>query len=246
MKYEPIPGQAHNPSEEETMSVIRSVLTEAEEPAPRRRAHRAGRKAAAVEGVSEDGSVAQKSRAFVERTAQPNLHRRADDLPELHVAEDGADNVKTGRSFRMPKIGAAFSGFLAPVFAKLRGFRPSTRHIALLSMALLVVLRPHWFVISGILAVALFVATFLILGSDRIWRMVVAWLNHVEARNPARAARLRTRLDGFACRWDAILDLFPDGMVDSLYMPDLQAMQDADAAHNAAVETRLNQMAHDS
>lgn len=244
MKYEPIPGQAHNPSEEETMSVIRSVLTEAEEPAPSRKAIRAERKAHAHKEQAATGDVENSSHAFVERAADPHTRRRATDLPELEAASH--TSAPTPRKRRMPKGVAALGGLLSRPLSALRGFRPSAWHLALISMALVVALRPHWFVITSVLIIALVVGTFLILGADRIWRLVLTWLNHVEARNPARAARLRTRLDRFACRWDAILDVFPEGSVDGLYMPDLQAMQDADEAHLEALSARLDRMVHDS
>ena len=138
------------------------------------------------------------------------------------------------------------AGAASSVIARLRTFRPTLRHLALASLALLVVLRPHWFVVTGALVVALIVGAFMLFGSDRIWRMVLAHLARVEARNPDRAAVLRTRLDRFACRWDAILDFFPDGMVDGLYMPDLQAMQDGEAAHTEAMAARLERMVHES
>ena len=248
MTYEPIPGKPHNPSEEETMSVIRSVLTELEEPAPSRKARRAERKAQAFGQVNPPtpapSSDEEQPRAFVERTMAKTERRRASDLPELNDAP--VEDAPKPRKAQTPKTVGMIGSHLRAVAAKVRAFRPTTRHIALLSMALLVVLRPHWFVITGVLVVALFVGTFLILGSDRIWRAVIGWLNHVEVRNPDRATRLRDRLDRFACRWDAILDVFPDGMVDGLYMPDLQAMQDADEAHTQAMAARLNRMAHDT
>ncbi|MEP1588335.1 MAG: hypothetical protein ABJR46_11660 [Tateyamaria sp.] len=246
MKYEPIPGQTHNPSEEETMSVIRSVLTESAEPTPSRSTTRAERKAerktASDDCITNDNTDGSKLRAFVERNSETHPQRRASDLPELHPQVDVVEKQR----FQMPKLGAAVVGFFAPMISKVRSFKPSTRLVALLSMALLVALRPHWFVITGVLVVALLVASFLMLGSQRIWRMAVGWLNRVEARDPARAERLRVSLDGFACRWDSILDVFPDGMVDGLYMPDLQAMQNAEEAHTAAVDARLNQMAQES
>lgn len=244
MKYEPIPGQAHNPSEEETMSVIRSVLTEAEGPAPSRKAIRAERKAHAHQEEAATGGVENASHAFVERAADPQTRRRATDLPELETASHNPASAPRKR--RMPKAVAALGGLLSRPLSALRGFRPSTWHLALISLALLVALRPHWFVITGVLIIALVVGTFLIFGADRIWRLVLTWLNNVEAHNPARAARLRMRFDRFACRWDAILDVFPDGSVDGLYMPDLQAMQDADAAHLEVLSARLDRMAHDS
>ncbi len=248
MTYQPIPGQSHHPSEEETMSVIRSVLTEAEEPAPSRKALRAAQKAqkmsAAPMPAPAPDPKTETSRAFVEPTVDRTVRRRASDLPELEEWSDSSAPAPRGN--RIGKVTALARGHVEPAFAALRNFRPSTRHLAIVSMALLVVVRPHWFVISGVLIVALIVGSFLILGSDRIWRGVLAWLNHVDRRDPERAMHMRVRLDRFACRWDAILDFFPDGMVDGLYMPDLQAMQNADEAHTKAMAARLDRMVHDN
>ena len=68
----------------------------------------------------------------------------------------------------------------------------------------------------------------------------------MDARNPVRGVLLREHMDRFACGWDSSLDRFPDGMVDGLYMPDLQAMESAEAAHSYAMAQRLARMAHDT
>jgi len=230
MNYTLIPGQSHVASEEETMSMIRSVLTE---DGPE-----------TAEGVTHTETEAPEGeapvKAFVERTAQPAPRRRANDLPDLGVAEMSEPAAPSRKMT---------AGLFTPVMravARLRAFQPTTRHLALVSMALLVILRPHWFVLGLVLGLMLTVAFVMILGTDRIWRGVLTWLTRVEAHDPARAADLRARLDRFACRWDAVLDIFPDGMVDGLYMPDLQAMQHAEAAHAAVVADRLNRMVHDA
>lgn len=234
MPIQHIPGQTHNPTEEETMSAIRSILIDVESPKPSRSAARRAPVRAHAENICEP-------RAFVEQTHVPNPQRRALDLPELNSAEAPTDR----RAFTMPKWSMPLGRPLARVFVKVRSFRPSLRLVALLCMALLIVSRPHWFVISGVLIVTVLVGTFLFLGSDRIWRMIMAGLNTMEVRNPERAARIRTRLDRLAFGWDQILDFFPERLVEGLYMPDLQAMQDAEAAHAAVLEARLDRMAHD-
>ncbi|WP_415401653.1 hypothetical protein [Tateyamaria sp. SN3-11] len=231
MTYTLIPGQSHTASEEETLSMIRSVLTEDTEPTPKRKR---ARKAAAPK--------AEVQTAFVERSEDPNPRRRAEDLPEL---EQVAEPTQQPRTSRGPGLGARLKPLLAAPIARVRAFRPTTRHLAIVSVLLLLVVRPHWFVIGAVLMLALVIGTFLILGSDRIWRGVLSVLTRIEARNPARAQELRTKLDGFAYRWDAVLDIFPDGMVDGLYMPDFQAMQEAEEAHAEAVGARLERMMHE-
>jgi len=236
MPYEPIPGQPQHATDEETMSVIRAVLTEAEEPEPTRKATRTARRADKAQGA--------QSRAFVEKTTEPNPRRRADDLPPLQACPP--EDPPIARARPMAKAAGVAVWAVSAITRPVRAFRPTTRHLALASLALLIALRPHWFVISGVAVIAIVVGAFLIIGSDRIWRMVLAYLNRTEVRNPARAARLRVRLDRFAWRWDGILDWFPDGMADALYMPDFQGMQNADAAHTDAMSKRLTRMAHDT
>lgn len=239
MKYTLIPGESCTASEEETLSSIRSILTENAAPAKEDT-----RPAPAKRAVSERPSVQPKDtvaadtpRAFVERTRDAAPRRRVDDLPELEAAENA-----TPRAGGFARIGALVK---RPV-ASVRGFQPTTRHLALASAALLFVVRPHWFVVGSVLALLLTIGTFLTLGADRVWHGILAWLNRVEARNPARATELRGKLDRFACRWDGILDIFPDGMVDSLYMPDFQAMQQAELDHQTVVSERLDRMVQES
>ncbi|MEX0309751.1 MAG: hypothetical protein AB3N17_05825, partial [Tateyamaria sp.] len=111
---------------------------------------------------------------------------------------------------------------------------------------LLVVVRPHWFVLAAVLLLVAVTLTFLTFGADRIWRTLSAVLTRIEARDSVRATLLRDRLDRFACRWDAVLDLFPDGMVDGLYMPDLQALQQAEIDHQNVVARRLDRMVQET
>lgn len=242
MKYEPIPGQPQHATDEETMSVIRAVLTEEDARAPSRKEQRAARIASKSRDMLESpvAEDPQGFKAFVERTLEVKPRRRADDLPELQDAtpevEARARTAWTTRAARR----------VAQIARPLRDFRPSTRHLSLASLALLVVLRPHWFVISVVLAAALIIGAFLIIGSDRIWRAVLSYLGRVETRDLKRAMHLRARLDRFACRWDGFLDFFPDGMVDGLYMPDFQDLQNGDEAHTEAMIERLSRMAHDA
>lgn len=237
MTHKPMSGQSHTPSEEETMSMIRSVLTEGDASTKSTRAQRRARTTAATD------TGKQPLRTGIEQTHSPDAARRAGKAQDAKTPTRPV--AGKSRRFAMPYAVRSVTERVWRSSARLRAFRPSTRHVALVSVALLVVVRPHWFVIAAILTAALLIGAFLTLGSDRIWRMVVAGLARVEIRNPDRAARLRVRLDRFACRWDAILDVFPEGSVDGLYMPDLQAMQNADDAHTRAMSARLDRMAHD-
>lgn len=230
MNYTLMPGQSHAASEEETLSMIRSVLTEEVEQPPKRKRSPKARQPKADRPDTPQATATP--RPFVERTTESNPRRRATDLPDL------ADTDASGRKRGAPKVVQNVAGLVS----RLRAFRPTTRHLAIVSVLLLLVVRPHWFVIGTVLGVALVVGVFMVLGADRIWGGVVKRLDQVEARDPVRACELRKKLDRFACRWDAILDFFPDGMVDGLYMPDLQSLHDAEQAHENAVADRLNRM----
>ncbi|MEX0370077.1 MAG: hypothetical protein AB3N09_05550 [Tateyamaria sp.] len=222
MKYTLIPGESQTATEEETMSMIRSVLSEEEAPKP----------------TAPKMVAAAAKRAFVARSVEAAPRRRSSDLPPLAASDDVP-------APKQPKRTRSFSRLMAApmhLIARVRAFHPTTRQLALVSMALLVVVRPHWFVLGAVLVLVAVTLTFLTFGADRIWRALSAVLTRIEARDNVRAAVLRDRLDRFACRWDAVLDLFPEGMVDGLYMPDLQALQQAEIDHQNVVARRLDRM----
>ncbi|WP_299602602.1 hypothetical protein [uncultured Tateyamaria sp.] len=227
MKYTLIPGQPHTASEEETMSMIRSVLTDEADTS------KSQPRNIDVTDMDAPGSQDVAARAFIERTPPPAPRRRATDLPEL---EKDTYAQKRAGLFRP----------LTSMISRVRRFEPKTRHLALASAALLFVVRPHWFVIAAVIAVVLIVATFLTLGADRIWTSVLGWLDRIEMKDHGRAEDLRAKLDTFAYRWDSVLDVFPDGMVDSLYMPDFQSLQQAEAEHQQVVAERLSRMAQET
>ncbi|WP_299368243.1 hypothetical protein [uncultured Tateyamaria sp.] len=235
MTYTLIPGQSHDASEEETMSMIRSVLTEDVDVPKEKPARKAKAEMASPEMRSPDKpgvAPAPVREAFVTRTLSEAPRRRVtDEVPVQPASRPSSRDLR--------------SSLLAPLtdsLQTLRAFRPSTRHLAIVSTALLIVVRPHWFVIGIVLCLAVIIAAFMVLSADRIWGAVLARLDRIEAVDPARAQNLRTRLDRFAFRWDAVLDLFPDGMVDSLYMPDFQSAKDTEAAHIEAMGQRLDRM----
>lgn len=94
------------------------------------------------------------------------------------------------------------------------------RLILLTGFAVLVVQYPYW-VLGAVAAwFMLAIGAFLTIGADRVWT-ALEWLVHGYARmRPSAAVGTYAWLDSVAFRWDAVLDCFPDGMVDSLYMPD--------------------------
>ena len=151
-------------------------------------------------------------------------HRASEDqtLSAIRAALMQDDDTAPDRTPRTARRSPAPMGMIGPVMRRLRGFRPATRHVVLAAGALMLVVRPHWVVMGAVALVAMVLGAFLIAGPDRIWRAVLARLSALEARDPKRAMRVRTRLDRLACRWDAILDRFPEGWVHGLYMPDVQ------------------------
>ncbi len=214
-EYTLMPGKPFEGTEEETLNTIRAILTEelTAEAKPRRRA-----------------------KAFADRTtaAEDAPRRRSADLPVLRDVPEPEPK---------PRARGKMSGHLERLTRRVTGFRPTTRHLAIVSTLLLVVVRPHWFVIGGIVALMLVTALFLTFGAQRIWRAVLRGVERVERKDAARGAELRARLDRFACRWDSLLDLLPDGMADELYMPDFQDLnRDREAELERVVTDRLNRM----
>ncbi|MEO0501687.1 MAG: hypothetical protein AAFZ14_00055 [Pseudomonadota bacterium] len=218
-EYTLMPGKPFEGTEEETLQTIRAVLTEElkAEPQPRK------------------GALAAK--AFMDRTVSVanSPRRRAADLPELRDTPPPAPK---------PRALARLSGHLERLSRRVRRFRPTTRHLAIVSTLLLMVVRPHWFIIGGLVALILVVALFMIFGAPRIWGVVLRAVERAERKDADRGARLRHRLDRFAFGWDGLLDRLPDGMADDLYMPDFQNLnRDKVAELDRVVSDRLNRMA---
>lgn len=131
---------------------------------------------------------------------------------------------------------------LNTALARVRAFRPSRRQIFWTIFVLIVLLRPAWIVLTLVLAAFVTLGVFVGFGADRVWSGAVSLLRWYTSRAPVRGARLTARIDRFACRWDNLLDRFPDGWVDGLYLPDLQSLLEADDRHEAVMATRLQRM----
>lgn len=127
--------------------------------------------------------------------------------------------------------------------ARVGAWRPTPRQVVWTGVALLVLFRP-WLVLGLLfLSVILVTGLFLALGYEGFWRRVLWLMRRYAGRQPERAARLQARLDAFAMKWDALLDRFPEGSVDGLYLPDFGEMAAADARHDAALARRLDRLA---
>lgn len=136
------------------------------------------------------------------------------------------------------RISGCLSGITLGSFG-LAGYRPKPAHIALAVLALLVLMRP-WLIV-GLLFLFIFVmvGVFLIAGYDGFWHGVMKANRWYARRRPARAALILVRLDRFAMRWDAVLDRFPEGTVDGLYLPDFGDLDAVEKRHNDAMDRRL-------
>ena len=141
-----------------------------------------------------------------------------------------------------PEPPVAKEGFFARLKSRVTGYRPKPKHLVFAALALLVLLRP-WLVVGLVLlTIFLFVCVFLILGYDGFWRRAMGIGRWYARRRPSRAAELHRKLDKFAMKWDAILDRFPEGSVDGLYLPDFGDIATADKRHDEALERRFANM----
>ncbi len=172
-------------------------------------------------------------------SAEPVLktRRKADMFPQ--VADEVTPEPEAVTAKKSSKIKSAISTRIDAVKAQVLGYRPTAKHAIWAAFALLVIFRP-WLVV-GMLLLTIFivVGVFLTLGYDQFWQKMMALGHWYARRRPQRSARLHKKLDNFAMRWDAVLDRFPEGTVDALYMPDFGELAAADARHDAAMERRL-------
>ena len=214
-----------------------------------------------IKTSSDEGS---QTSSEVDQQALAAIRNLLDDEPEVDpqpVAEPQAEKaaamaepVQTrpeaaGAMQPQPKVKAKRAkketegnGLAGRIKSSIMGYRPTPRHIVLASLALLVVFRP-WLVV-GLVFLSLFVilTVFLILGYDGFWRRAMVLARWYATRRPTRAAHLHRKLDAFAMRWDAILDLFPEGSVDGLYLPDFGDLATAEARHDDALNRRFADM----
>ncbi len=169
-------------------------------------------------------------------TATPQVPLHAEHSSRDHVGpEQPAPTRKAKGKAKRVKKSAQGGGFMS----SLTSFRPAPKHVVFAALGFLVFFRP-WLVI-GLLFLSLFTMAgiFLILGYDGFWRRAMGLARWYATRRPERAASMHRRLDAFAMRWDAILDRFPEGSVDGLYLPDFGDLAAADARHDAALDRRF-------
>jgi hypothetical protein len=225
-----------------SLDAIRSILTEEEAPVPRRTLRRA--KPVAAEPPREGAPSQSKAEQL------PTLERPYADPEDDLTRKPGKWRFSLRRT---PK--AAVAKVTAPrterrkpkdagegLAGRIKTFRPKPVHIALGLFALFVVMRP-WLVFGVLVLFALIMTgVFLITGYDGFWQSTMKFGRWYARRRPARAALLHARLDRFAMRWDAVLDRFPEGTVDGLYLPDFGEMATAEDRHSKAMDRRLSGM----
>lgn len=151
---------------------------------------------------------------------------------------------------RLPKIDAA--KVKAPVMRRAKTVKPTPRpflgkhHIVMLAVIVLMAFRPGLvFSVAAIwfLGMALL---FVVAGPTRVWKAVGWTVNSYGKFNKPHADAILDWLDDVAVRWDAVLDRFPDGLVDGLYMPDFANLEELSAAHDAVLEDRLKRLHSDA
>lgn len=209
-------------------------------------------------GASSPAEVSAPAPSLPERRRTPgvDVSKTTAETEALHAriraAQAEADLVRAedGETMDSPQTHAVCAGRIAGaaalVAARLKVYRLTRRHVAMAVLVVLALWRP-WLLVAMVGLPMLIVAgIFAVVGHDRFWAGVLRGYRRLHARNPARAERLRSRADRFALRWDAVLDRFPDGTVDALYLPDLNSLQEAQAQHAQALDRRFTRLQQDA
>lgn len=237
MTYTPIPGQTHDVgSETEVLAMIRTVLTDDDKTVSKRGQER--------EPTHHPSAQTDKTSARLPRVLGRLKREKEQPDHTEHAIFPGLESQDTVDPSAPTKVGP----FMVPADAGviLFGVRIRVRYLAGLAMGLLVYLKPWWFVLGIVVCLAVVLGAVLAFGMERIWQSVVAYLEDMQERDPAKGALWKARLDRFAQRWDQVLDMFPDGSVDALYLPDLQAQADQQARHAAALEDRMSRLSKEA
>lgn len=238
------PETAESELDDGALDAIRSILTEETKPEPRRGLSR--RKAAPIDPQPEVSAPPRKASVFPELESAETASESLAEVPKQTRRKFSLGGVSKRRAAKKQKVApvrAPQPEAVVPndgIVAKIKAYRPKPAHIVLGALALVVIMRP-WLVIGlVVLSLLILVGVFLIAGYDGFWQGVMKIGRWYADRRPARAAVLHARLDRFAVRWDAILDRFPEGSVDGLYLPDFGDLATAEDRHAEAMERRLS------
>lgn len=160
--------------------------------------------------------------------AKPVTHpRKTDAAIKAVVAVEKSPKAKARkvRSFKFNPLNMVKSKLKALIkpeqlMAKVRGYRPTRKHVFFASIALIVFLRP-W-LIPAILFVTFWVVliAYLTLGPDRVAELVSNGWQRLRARRPELAETIRQKADRMALRVDKLLDRLPTKWTENLYLPD--------------------------
>lgn len=224
-----IPTETAPELDPNALAAIRDLIQTEPEIAPQPVAEReAAQAAVAVPAPEPKPRRVRPEAAGAHEAFEPSEPVRAEPAPAAR------SKVKTGPGMK--------AGFVAGIKARVTGYRPTPKHLIIGSFALLVLFRP-WLV-AGVLFLSVLVAfgVFLILGYDGFWRRAMGLARWYAHRRPSRAAELHRKLDSFAMKWDAILDRFPEGSVDGLYLPDFGDLATADKRHDEALDRRFSNL----
>jgi len=230
--------------DEDSLAAIRSILTE-----------EATQVSPEVSDPIEREKVVEVA-PLSAASAQPPRRRKADAFPTLEeptrdapVKTRAPKQAKRGFSLRRkaavskpqkPKLQQNVQpGRVAGMLEQLKGYRPKPLHVALAVLALALLMRPWVFIGLGFVLLFIVIGVYLMVGYDGFWKGAMKIGRWYASRRPERAAQLHARLDRFAMRWDAVLDRFPEGSVDALYLPDFGELEMVDKRHDAAMERRL-------
>jgi hypothetical protein len=135
-------------------------------------------------------------------------------LPDLTVAPDTPKHRPTrAQGDREPLV--------RRLLARVSGFRPTRKQIALTALAVVMVWRP-W-LIPGILFLLFWIALIvhLTLGPDRVAELLTPVREKLAARYPEKAAALRRRAQAGADRVEGWIEKLPERWRDGIYLPDL-------------------------
>ena len=232
----PLPDDSAGELDPKSMAAIRSLLTDEGQDQPKAKRARLPR------------SVRQTVAEMIRNTPEPETAETAETAkaaepePAEPVVERHGPFEPLAPQDAEPSEPARAEGFLARKKASLLAYRPTRNHIIWAVLALFLLFRPG--LVIGVLVLillAIFVV-FMVLGYDCFWHSVMRFGHWYARRRPSKAAELHAKLDQFAQKWDAFLDRFPEGTVDGLYLPDFGELERAEAAHDAALTRRLQEL----
>lgn len=204
MSLKPIQGTSHPVgSESETLSAIRSALTEVDPE---------------VEAKTKGTGYTKRKLEVVPRVSKATL------FAPLEKDDSAAPKRAARKPIKLPKTP--------------RGLL-KRKYIVLGALIAAIVWKPVWALIAVLSLMLVFGLLLVGVGAETLWRGVMLAMHQTARKDQAKAVRMRQRLDAFAVKWDRFLDRFPDGSVDSLYMPDFQVISQEEALHEARLREEI-------